>query len=210
MDLEQISRFERINVVGTSGSGKTTFARELAELLNLPCYEMDQLFWKSDWRESSDDELLRKVYEVTSRPRWVLDGNYTRTIPIKWKQVQLVIWLDLSLVQTVLRVTKRTIKRSLTRKEIWPGTGNRESLRKAFLSKDSIIWWAITTYRDNRKKYSSIISSPAYSHICFIRLNSQTGVASFLNDMRDVAEQWRTPEPAAGTVSRGESSPSSQ
>jgi shikimate kinase len=40
MDFKQISRFERINVIGTSGSGKTTFARELAELLNLPCYEM--------------------------------------------------------------------------------------------------------------------------------------------------------------------------
>src|SRR5215510_10069151 len=80
VDFEGISRFERINVVGTSGSGKSTFARELAELLNLPCYEMDQLFWKSDWHESSDNELFRKVHEVTSRSRWVLDGNYTRTI----------------------------------------------------------------------------------------------------------------------------------
>src|SRR3954470_8485515 len=94
MDLEQISRFQRINVVGTSGSGKTTFARELAELLDLPCYEMDQLFWKSDWQESSNDEFFQKVQEVTSRQKWILDGNYTRTTAIKWKQVQLVIWLD--------------------------------------------------------------------------------------------------------------------
>ena len=210
MDFEQISRFERINVVGTSGSGKSTFARELAELLNLPCYEMDQLFWKSDWHESSEDELFRKVHEVTSRPRWVLDGNYTRTIPVKWKQVQLVIWLDPSFVRTVLRVTKRTIHRSLTQKEIWPGTGNRESLRKAFLSKNSIIWWAITSYRSNRKKYSSMISSPAYSHICFIRLNSRTGVASFLEGLRDVVEQSHAREASAGPVASGESSPSAR
>jgi adenylate kinase family enzyme len=201
MDFEQISRFERINVVGTSGSGKSTFARELGALLKLPCYEMDELFWKPDWRQSSDDELFRKVREVTSGPRWVLDGNYTRTIPVKWKQVQLVIWLDPSLIQTVLRVTKRTIHRSLTRKEIWPGTGNRESLRKAFLSKDSIIWWAINTFLGNRKKYGSMMSSPAYSHICFIRLNSQKGIASFLEGLRDVAEQSHAPEPAAGPVS---------
>jgi adenylate kinase family enzyme len=207
MDFKQISRFERINVIGTSGSGKTTFARELAELLNLPCYEMDQLFWKPDWQESSDDELFGRVHEVTSRSRWVLDGNYSRTIPIKWKEVQLVIWLDPSFVRTVFQVTKRTIRRSLIQQEIWPGTGNRESLRKAFLSNDSIIWWAITTHRNNRNKYSSIVSLPAYSHICFIRFNSRVGVASFLKGLREVAEQSHAPEPAAKPISSGESSP---
>ena len=64
---------ERINVIGTSGSGKTTFARELARLLGLPCYEMDALFWKAGWRESSDDELFRKVEDATSGARWVLE-----------------------------------------------------------------------------------------------------------------------------------------
>ena len=207
MDFKKISCFERINVIGTSGSGKTTFARELAELLNLPCYEMDQLFWKADWQESSDDELFQRVHEVTSRSRWVLDGNYSRTIPIRWKEVQLVIWLDPSFVRTVFQVTKRTIRRSLIRQEIWPGTGNRESLRKAFLSNDSIIWWAITTHRNNRNKYSSIVSLPAYSHICFIRLNSRVGVASFLKGLREVVEQSHAPEPTVGPISSGESSP---
>jgi adenylate kinase family enzyme len=197
-------------VVGTSGSGKSTFARELAELLNLPYYEIDQLFWKSDWQESSDEELFRKVHDVTSRSRWVLDGNYTRTIPVKWKEVQLVIWLDPSFIRTILRVTKRTIHRSLTQEEIWPGTGNRESLRKAFLSKDSIIWWAITTHRNNRKKYGSIISSPAYSHISFIRLNSRMGIPSFLEGLRQVTEQSSAQEPATAPVSSGESSPPAQ
>src|SRR5262249_18733447 len=120
---------------------------------------MDQLFWKSDWHESSDNELFRKVHEVTSRSRWVLDGNYTRTIPVKWKQVQLVIWLDPSFLRTILRVTKRTIYRSFTQEEIWPGTGNRESLRKAFLSRDSIIWWAITTYRQKEVQFHHLLAS---------------------------------------------------
>lgn len=208
MDFEQISRFTRINVVGTSGSGKSTFARKLAGLLNLPYYEMDQLFWKADWQESSDDELFRKVHDVTSQSSWVLDGNYTRTIPIKWKHVQLVIWLNPSLVRTTLQVTKRTICRALTQQEIWPETGNRESLRKAFLSKDSIIWWVITTHRKHRKRYTSITASPAHSHISFIRLNSHTDVASFLEGLRDVGEQAHPSR--ARTISSGESSPSAR
>lgn len=76
IDVQQYLSFERINVVGTSGCGKTTFAREFASLLQLPLYEMDQLFWKPGWQQPSDDEFLSKVREVTSKPRWVLDGNY--------------------------------------------------------------------------------------------------------------------------------------
>jgi len=188
VDFERLSRFERINVVGTSGSGKSTFARELAESLNLPFYEMDQLFWKPDWQPSSDDELLRKVREVTSRPKWVLDGNYTRTLAEKWKHAQLVIWLDLSFTRTIFRVAKRVIHRSRTQEEIWPGTGNRESLANAFLSKESIIWWAITTYRTNRNKYEEMMAAPAYSHICFIRLTSPANVASFLKRLQNAVE----------------------
>ena len=189
MDVKQLSRFERINVVGTSGCGKSTFARELAEVLNLPCFEMDQLFWKADWQQSSDDELFQKVDDVASRPRWILDGNYTQTIPVKWKQVQLVIWLDMSFVRTVLQVTKRTIHRSLTQQELWPGTGNRESLRNSFLSKDSVIWWAITTHRNIRDHYRSMMSSPEYAHIHFIRLTSSARVASLLRDLREISQQ---------------------
>src|SRR5215510_4354000 len=206
MHFEQIRHFRRINVVGASGSGKSTFAREVAEVLNLPCYEMDQLFWKSGWQESSDDELFQKVFEVTSRSRWVLDGNYTRTIPVKWKKVQAVIWLDPSLLRTVLQVIKRTIHRSLTQEEIWRGTGNRESLKKTFLSKDSIILWAITSHRNSRKNYGSTIASPSYSHIPFIRLNSRRQVVSFLEGLRQVVQQSHAPEPTSRPISSEESS----
>ena len=96
MDFDRLCRCQRINVVGTSGSGKSTFARQLSEALNLPCYEMDRLFWKPDWQSSPDDEMFQKVRDVTSQLSWVLDGNYTRTIPIKWQNVQLVIWLDMT------------------------------------------------------------------------------------------------------------------
>ena len=68
---------------------------------------MDALFWKPGWQQASDEELLGKVEEVCAQPRWVLDGNYTRTLPIKWKRVQLVIWLDPPFVPTVLRVIAR-------------------------------------------------------------------------------------------------------
>jgi len=182
--FENGAAYERINVVGPSGSGKTTFARELASLLGLPCYEMDALFWEPGWRECENDEFVRRVEEVTSRSRWVLDGNYsTRTLAIKSKRVQLVVWLDPSVVTTVCRVTARTVRRSLTREELWPGTGNRESLTQALFSRKSIIWLAMTTHARTRRRYNALMAAPEYSHIRFVRLASRADAARFLGSI---------------------------
>lgn len=180
---------ERINVIGTSGSGKTTFARELARVLGLPYYEIDALSWMPGWKECSDEELFSRVEQATAGPRWVMDGNYTRTRPILWKHVQTVIWLDLPFLQTVLRVAARTIRRWFTREELWPGTGNRESLAQAFLSRKSIIWWAISKHGPNRRKYSTLMAAPEYSHVAFVRLRSPAEAARFLVDVRSTGRR---------------------
>ena len=173
-------RFQRINVVGTSGSGKTTFARRLAHALGVPYYEIDAFSWKPDWREAPDAELFARLEEVTAQPAWVLDGNYTRTRPITWKHVQQVIWLDLSFPRTIWRVAARTIRRARTQEELWPGTGNRESLAQAFLSRKSIIWWAIRQHPRYRERYPRLMASPEYAHISFLRLRSDAEAQRFL------------------------------
>lgn len=176
----ELRQYKRINVVGTAGSGKSTFSRKLAELLEVPHFEMDRLYWKPNWQATGDEELLENVRQVTEQDCWILDGNYTRTTPVKWSRVELVIWLDMSFTRTFSRVTRRVFHRSFSKEEIWPGTGNRESLSKAFLTKDSILWWMLTTYRKNRKKYLAAMASPEYEHIRFVRLGSPREVERFL------------------------------
>lgn len=183
--FEDLEALRKINIVGTSGCGKTTFAQCLSEILNIPFIEMDQLFWGPDWEMANDGELFSRLKLELSKPSWILDGNYTRTIPVKWAAVDAVIWLDLPFLTTVTRVIRRAIGRIVSKEELWPGTGNKETIRSCFCSKDSVILWSISTYAKNRRKYLSLMHDKKYSNIEFIRLRSSLEVQRFLERLRN-------------------------
>ncbi|MEQ1665953.1 MAG: AAA family ATPase, partial [Bdellovibrionales bacterium] len=159
---------KKINVVGTSGSGKSTFSKRLSQILNISYVEMDKVFWGPNWYWPTDEDFFGKLQNELRQDSWILDGNYTRTIPIKWEKVDTVIWLDYPFLTTLFRSIRRAFLRSLTQEELWEDTGNRESFNKSFFSKDSIILWMIKTHNQVRKKYESYLVDPKFSHIKFI------------------------------------------
>ena len=177
----------KVNVVGTSSSGKTTFCKKLSSILSIPLIEMDALFWGPNWYMPTAEEFFPKLRLALKRSSWILDGNYTRTIPIKWKSVTTIIWLDFSFPRTLYQAVIRAIKRIITREEIWPNTGNRESLKSLF-SEDSIVLWAIKTHRKFRPSYEALIEAGDYSNIQFIRLRSPKEVELFLSKVKNNRE----------------------
>ena len=87
---------KKINVIGTTGSSKSTFSSLLAKELGFPYIYMDELFWKPNWQESTNDEFIPKIKRVVAGFLWVLDGNYSRTNDIKWECADTRIWIDYS------------------------------------------------------------------------------------------------------------------
>ena len=175
--------FSRVNVVGTSGSGKSYFSKAIAARLGHPRIELDSLFWEPDWKQPPDETFFKKVATSLDQSTWVLDGNYDRTVPIKWKNVTTVIWIDYSFSRTLYQALKRAIVRSLTQEELWPGTGNRESFAKSFLSKESIVLWTLKTFGKVRKRYETRMADPQYSRIRFVRLRSPAEARHFLDSI---------------------------
>lgn len=173
-NLQHISR---INVVGTSSSGKSTFAKALAGKLNCTYVEMDAIWWKEKWQNVSEEEFFAQLEAVLATHTWVLDGNYSKTKSIKWRNVEMVIWLDFPFQITLYRAIRRALVRLITQEELWHG--NKESLGK-LLSKDSIVWWTIITYKKNIAKYEALMNDERFVHIQFVRLRSQKDVDEFL------------------------------
>ena len=170
----------KINVVGTSGVGKSTLAKRLAALLSVPYIEMDTLYWRSGWQGVSDEALFVGLAQATAGPDWVLDGNYKRSRPVKWREVDLVVWVDYSFWRTFRQAVTRAAVRAWRQQELWPGTGNRESFRRSFFSRDSIILWTLKTWRLNRQRYLQDMADPALAHIRFVRLRNQRETEAFI------------------------------
>lgn len=147
---------------------------------------MDKIFWKPNWTMPDDDEFFLKLKNELNRNSWVLDGNYKRTTFIKWQKTEVVIWLDYGFYRTFFQSLKRSINRSITKKEIWKDTGNRESFTKTFFNKESILLWVIKTHRSTREKYEHILRDGKYSQIKFIRLNSPAEAELFLKNLKDM------------------------
>ncbi|KKJ76493.1 adenylate kinase [Kiloniella litopenaei] len=171
---------KRINVIGTSGSGKSTVARNLADVLGYPYVEMDALYWKPNWGEPTVEEFNRDIEKAVSGSTWVLDGNYSRTQPIKWAKVDTIVWVDYSWGRTVFQALKRAITRIIGKKELWPGTGNVESFRMTFLSRQSVILWTLQNYKRNKKRYAKMMSAKEYTHINFVRLTNPAETKKFI------------------------------
>ena len=71
---------KKIIVIGNCGSGKTTFATKLAEILDLPLTHLDSEFWQPGWGTTPREQWLEKVKAMAARDEWILDGNYGSTL----------------------------------------------------------------------------------------------------------------------------------
>lgn len=100
----------RILVIGSAGSGKSTLSQRIGERLQLPVIHLDKYFWKPNWIPTPNDEWDRFVMEAANRERWIMDGNYSRTLDLRLKRADVVLFLDMPRWLCLYRIFKRRIR----------------------------------------------------------------------------------------------------
>ena len=97
----------KVLVIGSGGSGKSTFARRLGALLELEVIHLDSIYWNPGWVEMPKAEWLQTVQELIQRDVWIMDGNYSGTFDLRIPACDTVIFLDMPRLVCMWRVIKR-------------------------------------------------------------------------------------------------------
>ncbi|WOD38963.1 hypothetical protein [Nodosilinea sp. E11] len=168
----------RIAIVGTTGSGKTTLARQVAQRCLLPHVELDALQWEPYWTPAEPQVFRDRVRLALSGDRWVVDGNYSAVRDIVWGRADTVVFLDYPFRLVMGRLLQRTWQRSLHQEELW--NGNRETFRQSFFSRNSILVWLLRTYYKNRRQYPTLLQQPEYAHLSTVHLRSPKAAEKWL------------------------------
>jgi adenylate kinase family enzyme len=113
---------DRVLVIGSGGSGKSTVAKAIASRLGLPLIHLDALYWHPGWRATENSAWDAVVRELIDAPAWVIDGNYGRTLDIRLARCDTVVFLDLPRAVCLWRALKRRIVfRGRPRPDMAPG-----------------------------------------------------------------------------------------
>jgi len=171
----------RIVVIGSTGAGKTTLAKQLAKSLNLHHIELDSLFWGPGWSESPKSKFANNLKSQMAPGRWVADGNYSFARDLIWPFADTAVWLDYPLPIIFWRLFLRTLRRTIGREQLW--NGNRERFINQFFSRESLFLYAIKSKKKHCLRYPNLLNRPEYQHIFLIHHNHPNQTTCWLNSL---------------------------
>lgn len=165
---------ERIMIIGCGGSGKSTLARQLGDKLGIPVVHLDKLFWTPGWVSVTEEEFDRRHEAVLAQERWILDGNFNRTIERRLERCDTVIYLDFSRVACLLGVLKRVVT---TYGTVRPdmGEGCPERIDFEFLQ------WVWNFNKNKRQKYYKLLVQQKEKKVLIFKNRRQ--VVKFLESL---------------------------
>ncbi|WP_017811912.1 DNA topology modulation protein [Paenibacillus shenyangensis] len=139
---------QKIAIIGSGGSGKSTLSKKLANKLNLPVYHLDALHWRPGWVPTPVAEWDQLQLELTAQNEWIIDGNYGRTMDIRLREADTIIYLDYPTYISLFRAVKRRFQyKGKTRPDMAAGCEEKIDLK--------FVKWIWRYRRDQRPKVLS-------------------------------------------------------
>jgi adenylate kinase family enzyme len=162
--------FQRVVVVGSTSSGKSTLAKALADKLGADFIELDALHWEPNWIEAPDGMFRERVKAAICSQAWVVAGNYHVVRDLVWPKAQAVLWLDYPLPIVFWRLLTRTIRRSVFKEKLFSDNVENIWMHLKLWSEESLFYWLFKTHWRRKREYPLLFALPENAHLELIRL----------------------------------------
>jgi energy-coupling factor transporter ATP-binding protein EcfA2 len=171
---------QRILILGRTGSGKTTLARELATAIGVPHVELDALYFGPDFSTAPLSVLQERTSAAVAGDRWVTDGNKRVVRELVWPRADTVIWLDYPFVVSLWRLGKRAVWRTSVLKAQAAESGRRRGLPRQFLLAAGGVLTALRSHKGQRREYPRMFAEQENQHLAVVRLRSPRAARRWL------------------------------
>jgi hypothetical protein len=163
---------ERIVIVGRTGSGKTTLAREVAAAIGFPHVELDSLYFGEDFSTAPLPVLRERTRAAIAGDRWVTDGNKRLVRDLVWPRADTIVWLDYPLYVSLWRLARRARTRTSALGAQAAKTGRWTALPRQMLAAARGVLTALRSHRGQRREYPRLFARPENQHLAVARLRS--------------------------------------
>ena len=117
---------ERVLILGSGGAGKSTLARRLGERTGLPVIHLDRMWWRPGWVNRAREEFDRLLERELAGDRWIIDGNYDRTLELRLARADTVVFLDYPVRTCLWGALRRVVRyRGKSRPDMTEGCPER-------------------------------------------------------------------------------------
>ena len=165
----------RVLVIGPCGAGKSSLARRLGPILELPVIHLDSQFWRAGWVVTPEDEWRPKVRALIESEAWIIDGTFISTLPMRLEAADTVIFLDLRRRIYMLRILRRILSSyGRVRPDLAPGCPERLDLE--------FIRFAWRFDRDYMPRVELALRETKNRNLTVHRLRSPTEVERFVEE----------------------------
>lgn len=177
---QSLAGCHRIVVVGRTGSGKTTLARQLAAALEVPHVELDSLYFGPQFTTAPVALLRERTAAAIAGDRWVTDGNKRAVRDLVWPRADTIVWLDYSLGVSIWRLGKRARSRTAQLTAEAARTGRRAGLPRQLVAAAKGVLTALRSHAGQRREYTELFDKPGNQHLAVVRLRSPRATREWL------------------------------